>query len=602
MIEVYNERISNARKEIKNHTRKSNFYSILRLLTIAAGFIAIYQSIQFEKIWLTEITFLLIVILFAWLVKMQSKHVHIKNFHSDLEKINQNEIDCIQKGKNIYPNGSDFIDNGHFYTSDLDIFGEVSLYNLLNRCATKQGNKKLSDWLSSPYKRNKIIERQKAVHELSENMDWRQNFQAKLLFANHSEPDSVKKILLYLKNETTEVSKFLSLYTKFIPLIFVITLGISIFYNQFFILVIVLAIINLFIIQSFESKIDKTETLIGKAGKLLAQFSDAFHLIENKNWESDLNKNLAAKLSDASQKGFFKRLKELSVLISRMELRSGILIGFLLNVSSVWVVRQYIAIEKWKKSNLKVVEAAFNVLTEFEALLSLANLKVNNLNWVFPEISEDENYTLIATQIGHPLISGNQRVVNDFDLENALKIDIVTGSNMAGKSTFLRTLGINSVLALSGSVVCATKMKITPMLIFSYMRIKDSLNENTSTFKAELDRLKLLLDKLSEDSKIYFLIDEMLRGTNSVDKYRGSKAIIEKLIHQKAVGMVATHDLQIAHMEKDHPDYIRNFHFDIEIIKGEMLFDYKLRGGECKTFNASVLLQNLGIHVKNNPQ
>ncbi|MEO8795429.1 MAG: DNA mismatch repair protein MutS, partial [Daejeonella sp.] len=208
--------------------------------------------------------------------------------------------------------------------------------------------------------------------------------------------------------------------------------------------------------------------------------------------------------------------------------------------------------------------------------------------------------TLSATEIGHPLINEKQRVANNFSLNNELKIDIVTGSNMAGKSTFLRTLGINSVLALCGSVVCATDMKITPMLIFSYMRIKDSLNENTSTFKAELNRLKLLLDKLSEDSKLYFLIDEMLRGTNSVDKYRGSKAIIEKLIQQKAVGMVATHDLQIAHMEKDHPDYIRNFHFDIEIKKGEMYFDYKLRSGECKTFNASVLLQNLGINVEKN--
>ena len=168
---------------------------------------------------------------------------------------------------------------------------------------------------------------------------------------------------------------------------------------------------------------------------------------------------------------------------------------------------------------------------------------------------------------------------------------------MAGKSTFLRTLGINTVLALSGAPVCAEKMQLSPMLIFSYMRIRDSLNENTSTFKAELDRLQSLLEILDKEENVYFLIDEMLRGTNSVDKYLGSKAVIEKLISRKAVGIIATHDLQIAELEQKYPEYIRNFYFDIEIEGSEMKFDYKIKEGECKTFNASLLLKRLGIEV-----
>lgn len=168
---------------------------------------------------------------------------------------------------------------------------------------------------------------------------------------------------------------------------------------------------------------------------------------------------------------------------------------------------------------------------------------------------------------------------------------------MAGKSTFLRTLGINTVLALAGAPVCAEKMVLSPMLIFSYMRIRDSLNESTSTFKAELDRLQNLLEILQSDDKVYFLIDEMLRGTNSADKYLGSKAIIEKLISRNAVGIIATHDLQIAELEQKYPRYIRNFYFDIEIEGSEMKFDYKLKEGECKTFNASLLLRRLGIEV-----
>jgi DNA mismatch repair ATPase MutS len=158
-------------------------------------------------------------------------------------------------------------------------------------------------------------------------------------------------------------------------------------------------------------------------------------------------------------------------------------------------------------------------------------------------------------------------------------------------------LGINTVLALSGAPVCAGEMEVSVMTVITYMRIKDSLNESTSTFKAELDRLEMLLKAVDKEEKVFFLIDEMLRGTNSVDKYLGSKAVIEQLISKQGVGLVATHDLQIAELEKQYPDYIRNFYFDIQIREGEMLFDYKLKHGECKTFNASILLRQIGVDI-----
>ena len=188
-------------------------------------------------------------------------------------------------------------------------------------------------------------------------------------------------------------------------------------------------------------------------------------------------------------------------------------------------------------------------------------------------------------------------MANDYELIDTFKIDIITGSNMAGKSTFLRTIGINTVLALCGAPVCATEMQVSVTTIVTYMRIKDSLNESTSTFKAELDRLQMLLNAVESDDKVFFLIDEMLRGTNSVDKYLGSKAVIERLISKKGVGMVATHDLEIAKLEQSHPDYVRNYYFDIQVQNGQMLFDYKIKHGECKTFNASLLLKQIGIDV-----
>ena len=256
-----------------------------------------------------------------------------------------------------------------------------------------------------------------------------------------------------------------------------------------------------------------------------------------------------------------------------------------------------IAIENWKRTNQQSLEDAFEVIAEFEALISISSLAINYPDWCFPQIAEGKGYTLSGKAIGHPLIKKDKRVVNDYELMDTLQIDIITGSNMAGKSTFLRTIGINAILALCGAPVCANSFEVSVMTILSYMRIKDSLNESTSTFKAELDRLQMLLAAVDSEQKIFFLIDEMLRGTNSVDKYLGSKAVIEQLIRKRGVGMVATHDLQIAELEHAYPDYVRNYYFDIQVKDGEMLFDYKIKHGKCKTFNATMLLRQIGIEV-----
>jgi len=297
-----------------------------------------------------------------------------------------------------------------------------------------------------------------------------------------------------------------------------------------------------------------------------------------------------------------EQVKRFSLLINHLNFGLSA-VGALLNMIMLWNIRHLFAIEDWKRANHEQLKKAFDVLASFEALISLGALKTNNPDWCFANISEDEQYTLNAEAIGHPLIPESERIDNDYFLDNTLKIDIITGSNMAGKSTFLPTLGINTVMALCGAPSCTSKMDVSCILVFTYMRIRDSLNESTSTFKAELDRLQALIRILDSSSgKVYFLIDEMLRGTNSVDKYLGSKAVIEKLIAQNAVGIVATHDLQIAGLEKKYPDYIRNYYFDIQIEESEMKFDYKLKSGECKTFNAALLLKRIGIYPEDQNQ
>jgi DNA mismatch repair ATPase MutS len=347
--------------------------------------------------------------------------------------------------------------------------------------------------------------------------------------------------------------------------------------------------------QSFGARIAKTDSMIGKMSRILDHFSEAISAVRDQKWTTPLSISLAADLKDNANGKLTEQIKQFSLLINHLTFGQTA-VGAILNAIMLWNIRQIFAIEDWKKNNHDNLKQAFDVISTFEALISLSSLKTNYPEWCFAGINEGDRYTLLAEDIGHPLIPSQLRVNNNYSLNNEFRIDIITGSNMAGKSTFLRTLGVNTVLALCGAPSCARKMEVSRMIVFTYMRIRDSLNESTSTFKAELDRLQALLKMLESSENVYFLIDEMLRGTNSIDKYLGSKAIIEKLIAQNAVGIVATHDLQIAELEKKYPDYIRNYYFDIQVEGEEMNFDYKLKAGECKTFNASLLLKRIGIY------
>lgn len=594
----YGEMIAEADAEIKKYNSLLNIYSFLRLFVLIAGGFVIWQTMKFEKALLTELCILLVIILFAWLVKKQSDFSSIKEFFTALKKVSENELNIIRQGDNFYDNGLAFKDDRHDYTSDLDIFGHASLFHLMNRCATSDGNRMLAGWLSNNAETALIRNRQQAVKEFSSKVRWKMEFQARLLFARQDKSENTAGSLIkYLDMVQTAGNTFVFAYVRYIPWIVLPLAILAWFYHPVLILLLLAAITNSILVFSRQTEISRTEQLIGKAGSTISKYSEVFDMLEKEQFESPLCQMLCNKLKDERGVSLSASMKRLSVLLNRLEYRLNMFVGPLLNIFFAWDLRQLYALEKWKDESRAVISGAFDTLAAVEALESLASMCINNPAWCFPEIADDENYTYVIRQGGHPLIVPEVRVTNDFFLENELKADIVTGSNMAGKSTFLRTLGINAVLALCGAPVCATDMRITNMRIFTYMRIRDSLNENISTFKAELNRLQQLLAVLNKEGKVYFLIDEMLRGTNSTDKYLGSKAVIEKLIAMRAVGVLATHDLKIAELEQKYPDYIRNFYFDIQVDGNDMHFDYKLKKGECTTFNASLLLRQLGIEI-----
>lgn len=575
--------------------KQANTYSLMRLAVFALLIFSVYLTIAQDNFNFMAIAIVVSLFLFAWLVSRQGKYEGQRDYFLDLQKINQNELNSLADSTNLYNNGQQFGNEKHFYTSDLDIFGPVSLFQLINRSATATGNYKLATWLKAPANKSEILQRQEAVKEIAANNGWKKELQALLLFANQEDANRLTNLFKFLHIPLNlPGEKALGTYARIAPWLLAAALIAAVIFPVVKGIAIFIALANMGIVFSKAAYIRKTDVIADKIGKVLGNYAGVFHKIEEQPWVAELNTGLAQKLKDDKTSA---KIKELAGLIDKLNYHLNIIVGVLLNAFLLWDIRQIIAIENWKRANCENVEDAFEVIADFEALISIATTAINYPDWTYPAIADTEGYTLTAKNVAHPLIRGN-RVDNDYTLNNAFSIDIITGSNMAGKSTFLRTIGINSVLALAGAKVCAAAMEVSVITIVSYMRIKDSLNESTSTFKAELDRLQMLLGAVEYESRVFFLIDEMLRGTNSVDKYLGSKAVIEQLIAKKGVGMVATHDLQIARLEDKYPTYIRNFYFDIQVIDGEMLFDYKIKHGECKTFNASLLLKQIGINVE----
>jgi DNA mismatch repair ATPase MutS len=327
----------------------------------------------------------------------------------------------------------------------------------------------------------------------------------------------------------------------------------------------------------------------------LEVLSDSVQLIERTNFTSLHLQELQKKFKQESSKAS-AQLKQLKSILERLDLRFNIVIFIPLDVLLQWDLQQVMALEKWKEENHKQVTSWFTALGEFEALSSLATLNFNHPGWTFP-VLKAEHFFIEGKDIGHPLIPPAKCVTNPIHIEQQGGLMLVTGSNMAGKSTYLRSIGINTVLTMAGAPVCASYFCLSPVQVISSMRIADNLEESTSTFYAELKKLKTIINKVNNNEKVFILLDEILRGTNSFDRHTGSAALIKQLIKHKAAAIIATHDVELAKMKNEHPENILNYHFDVQVSNDELYFDYRLKEGICTSLNASILMKKIGIEL-----
>jgi len=597
IISDYSQKITEVTDRIDHTKKRIDQLSLVRIglfLIEVLFFVLLLNSADDSWRILLQVLMLLPVLVFAYIVKKQSKLDREIEYQKDLLWVYQNEWNILNGKANGYDDGKLYESELHPYSSDLDIFGNASLYDFLNRCYTKNGRELLAKSLAEKSFRGRIIERQEAVKEMQTKIEDTFDFRANLHGHDVEKIEQIKIQLKFQLNEQLSFirNKILKSYVAITPYISGIIFLAAIFLNgTFWNVLTIYMIINIGVTVLQNSKIDKVFYSFGGSSNLLNGYADAILWTENHQWTSAYIVALFQSKVPVSQE-----IKALSKIIQRFDTRLNVVVGTVLNALSLWDLKCCIQLNQWYQSSSSDVISALNHLGDFEELISLATLAHNEPEWVFPEITDV--FALTTTAVGHPLISPEIRISNSFSLEAEPTVDIVTGSNMAGKSTFLRTLGINMVLAYAGAPVCAQSMSLSVFSINTYMRIKDSLNESTSTFKAELNRLKMILDHVVSDKDTFVLIDEMLRGTNSRDKYLGSKVFVEKLIAEGTPALFATHDLQLADLKNDHEQTLRNFHFDIQIADGEMKFDYKLKQGPCATFNAAILLKEIGLTLE----
>ena len=559
--------------------------SMLRLLVFGLIAFGIYSFFGNSKILMPII--LGGIAIFLFLVSKHTNLVHKKQKLQALVHINKTEIDVINGDKSALVNGEEFLNSEHEFSYDIDLFGRNSFFQYLNRTATKSGKEKLANLLSKNDIEN-INNKQNAQKELAEKPKWRQDFSATASLV-HVETKSVT-IVNWLQNYQSFLPKFIA----FLPSIFFLLL-VSLFVLNYlaivpFSYIIIWFFIGLGVSGIYLKKVTSLYREANKAKDTFKQYHQLLLQIESEKFTSNLlteKQNLIKKESKKASLIF----AEFSKALDALDQRNNMLFGIFGNGFALWDLKQCYKIEKWIGNYHSKVENWFDVIAFFDAQNSLANYVFNHPKHVFPTIN-DTNFTIEAKELGHPLLDKSKRIDNDLSIASN-EFFIITGANMAGKSTFLRTVSLSIVMSNVGLPVCAKTINYSPIKLITSMRTSDSLSDDESYFFSELKRLKYIVEEI-KTNKYFIILDEILKGTNSHDKAIGSRKFVEKLVASNATGIIATHDLSLCEITKELKE-VKNYYFDAEIINDELYFDYTFKKGICQNMNASFLLKKMKI-------
>ena len=558
--------------------------SMLRLFLFCLGAFGIYFVLG--NTWMLIAIALVTIALFLFLL---SRHADLQYKSTKLQaliKINETEIQVLQHDFHDLPEGHVFKALQHYFSEDIDLFGRGSFYQYVNRTALRQGSEYFAQLLTENSTEN-IQQKQKAVKELSEIPEWRQEFSA--VASLTKSPITTESIVKWLGTYTSFVPRLM----RYLPTVFGLVSSILIVLYTIglipFTYVLLSFITGSVISLIYAKQIRKLISDTSNMEDLFRQYHRLLRMLEDTEFKSEwLKAQREHILGDHRSSQLFKtfagHLNSLDRNINPIYLL--VANGFFLRTLS-----HCYHIENWIQAYRNSVEKWFRTIAFFDACNSLGNFAFNHPRYVFPKIS-DGNSILKVRSLGHPLIHPDKIVLNDVTIDRQ-KFFIITGANMAGKSTFLRTVSLLIVMANTGLPVFASQAEYSPIKLITSMRTSDSLADEESYFFSELKRLKFIIDELQK-GHYFIVLDEILKGTNSKDKARGSKKFVERLVASKSTGLIATHDLSLCEIAEKQQQ-IENYYFDAEILHEELHFDYTLKKGICQNMNASFLLKKMGI-------
>jgi len=503
--------------------------------------------------------------------------------------------------------GDRFLDPAHPYARDLDLFGKGSLFELLCTARTQVGVETLAEWLLYPADPDTVRSRQLAVDDLRSQVDWREE----LAVVADEARSGVHATALAAWGEAAPLlaSRRLRILTTALALLGVPGLVAFLAYSLYMLGIVHLSermavlsrdffVLVLFINGTFlfkqRRRVDLVVAAAEEAAHELKLLSEVLLRIERQSFRAPLLIALRASL-DVEGEPISKRLKRLSRLIDHLDDREHLLIR-LIEPFLLWTLRWATLVDEWRRHSGPAVRRWLASTGGIEALCSLASHAFEHPADPFPEFRSESPW-LEAEAIGHPLLDENRVVRNDVRIGRALRLLVVSGSNMSGKSTLLRTLGVNAVLAQAGAPVRAKRLMLSPLAVGASIRIIDSLQGGISRFYAEILRIRQILDLTGGPLPVLFLVDEFLHGTNSHDRRIGAEALARGLVDRGAIGLITTHDLALADIVEVLGPQAANVHFEDHLDDGHMTFDYRMRPGIVRKSNAIELMRSVGLEI-----
>lgn len=588
----YTERLSLTKGQLQQVKKQIFRISMLRLALFIAGIAGLYFF--FNQTTLLIICICLTFLPLFILVKIHNRFFIRKEWLETQARIIQEELQALSGDYSSFEDGKEYVNPEHPYSFDLDIFGRRSLFQSINRTCTFFGKNRLAKWLQNHlHEKTSIEKRQEMVREISEHTLFREQFRVAGL-VHHGQSSDGEKIQAWSQSPAQYLhAGWVKAFIWGVPVINSLLLITSLAgWTSFSWLGLSFGI---FLVLSFG--IIKRATYIqetyGKQLKSLNGYARLIALAKAENWKSAGMQELMERFNLNGQSPI-QALQQLSKELDRLDLRNNQFLYVLLEGSIFFQLQEIVRIERWKVRYGQHISEWLETVGELDALCSLGTFAYNHPQYTYPELTE-KPFCFLATQMGHPLMPASQCVKNDATIPSRPFFLIITGANMAGKSTYLRTIGVNYLLACIGAPVCCERLKLYPNQLITSLRTSDSLSDNESYFFAELKRLKRIIDLLNQGQQLFIILDEILKGTNSMDKQKGSFDLIRQFMQLKANGIIATHDLLLGSLIKQFPEEIRNYCFEADIKENELTFSYKLREGVAQNMNACFLMKKMGI-------